>query len=256
MSKASNSKSSSNTAQIPTKLAVVALKKKTSSKTSSDDEDENDDESSDEDDDCDSLSGSNDGTSSESDDSGSDDAERPSSKNTSNTLRATTSIAPSRVATGVAVFSASSESRDAISRLRQVVLELSNEENKDKLPFASFECISDAKQLAGIGDELAEIDSEKTNKILTNTAEIASRLAEGLKNACSQAPTDIVAFRKTVSTMTEVWNDLLPSLESFKVDTELQAEKAAKTALMAAGLYSKHIGMISVVTDALKSLKK
>jgi len=225
-----------------------------------DDEESEDDGSSEDEDENDSMSGSDDvGTSSESDEGVSEsDADDISKK----PVRAAAAAPGGRgkgatVTEGVPVFYASSESRDALSRLKRLVSALSNHENKDRLPNGSFACISDANELTKDNDIIAmSIDSAKANELLASTAQIASHLAEGLQNACSRAPEDVVAFRKIVSSLSDVWHELLPALEAFKSETEIHADQAAKTARMAVEIYGKHIGMVSTITSAITDLRK
>jgi len=227
-----------------------------------DDEESEDDGSSEDEDENDSMSGSDDvGTSSESDEGVSEsDADDISKKPV---RAAAAAVAPggrgkgATVTEGVPVFYASSESRDALSRLKRLVSALSNHENKDRLPNGSFACISDANELTKDNDIIAmSIDSAKANELLASTAQIASHLAEGLQNACSRAPEDVVAFRKIVSSLSDVWHELLPALEAFKSETEIHADQAAKTARMAVEIYGKHIGMVSTITSAITDLRK
>jgi len=141
--------------------------------------------------------------------------------------------------------------------MKQLVLAISNDDNKDKLSTGSFQCVKGAIELTKNRTELsASIDSTEANHLISSTAQIASRLANGLQNAFSQTPEDVVAFRKTVSSLSDVWDELLPALDAFKVQTELQADQAAKTARMAREIYGKHIGMISTITNAVRVLKK
>jgi len=256
---------SSSTSMAPTlgatnQVEQVVMKCVSKATTACDDEN-NDDSSMDEGVDSDSMSGSEDVTSSESDDVGSE-YNYTRSRTQTNGLQASSSPTSDAAVqdhrTGrVQRFYLSSESKNALSNMKQLVLAISNDDNKDKLSTGSFQCVKGAIELTKNRTELsASIDSTEANHLISSTAQIASRLANGLQNAFSQTPEDVVAFRKTVSSLSDVWDELLPALDAFKVQTELQADQAAKTARMAREIYGKHIGMISTITNAVRVLKK
>ena len=207
----------------------------------------------------DSMSGSNSCTSSEEDEDEEDEDEDAGDED----KRQMTSIAPPNkknacedVATGIPVFVASTKSREALKNLQTALLSITDGSN-NTLSYGSSECVSSAKNVSALAGNLDEsIDTSNANDLLTGTAEVATHLAKGMRLAAENTAPDVSDFRNTVSELVDVWDELLPTLEQLKQQTQEQAERATRTALLATEVYTKHLGMLSTVTHSIQRLKK